>query len=62
MTTDTVNQDATERVGGVEMHVGIAEPSAESSARWARRAEALAAWLLAEWQRERAARATLEAC
>lgn len=62
MTTDTVNQDAMDRVGGIEMRVALAEPSAESSARWARRAEALAAWLLAEWQREQTARAKLEAC
>lgn len=62
MTTDTVNQIATERVGGIEMRVAFADPSPESSARWGRRAEALAAWLLAEWQRERAAVAKLEAC
>jgi len=62
MTTDTVNLDATERVGNIEMRITFAEPSPESAARWARRAEALAAWLLAEWQRERAAIARQEAC
>lgn len=57
MTTDTVTLDATERVGKWEMRVAFAEPSPESEARWARRTEALAAWLFAEWNREQAERA-----
>lgn len=44
--------DGTERVGPLEMRVEVAEPTPESEQRWANRAEALANWLLAEWQRE----------
>lgn len=43
-----------ERVGLFEMTVAITGPSAEAAARWSRRAETLAAWLLSEWQRDRA--------
>lgn len=43
---------AIEHVGQFEMRVEAAEPTPKSCERWARRAEALAAWLLAEWQRE----------
>jgi hypothetical protein len=35
------------------MVVVCAEPSPEAAARWARRAEMLAGWLLSEWQHER---------
>lgn len=52
MAKESANTNATERVGNIEMRVAFAEPTPESEARWARRAEALAAWLLAEWQRE----------
>jgi hypothetical protein len=34
------------------MTVLVGEPSAESEEKWAARSEALARWLLAEWQRE----------
>lgn len=46
-------KDATERVGQFEMRVEAADPTPQSLEKWNRRAEALAAWLLAEWQRER---------
>ena len=46
-------QDATERVGQFEMRAVAAEPSNEANERWEGRVDALAAWLLAEWQRER---------
>lgn len=44
--------DATECVGPLEMRIGVAESTPGSEQRWADRAEALANWLLAEWQRE----------
>lgn len=44
---------ATERVGALEMRVEIAEPTIASEQRWDQRTEALAAWLIAEWQRDR---------
>ncbi|MCG3127421.1 MAG: hypothetical protein CHACPFDD_02281 [Phycisphaerae bacterium] len=44
---------ATERVGAFEMLVEVAEPTAASERSWEQRVDALAAWLLAEWQRER---------
>jgi hypothetical protein len=49
-----VTEDApqTERVGQFDLSVVCAEPSPEAAELWARRAEALVAWLLAEWQRE----------
>ena len=45
--------DATERVGRFEMRTVPAEPSKQAEDRRQRRADALAAWLLAEWKRER---------
>ena len=44
---------ATERVGQFTFTVTRGEDSPESRERWSRRSDALAAWLLAEWQRER---------
>jgi hypothetical protein len=35
------------------MRVEFAQPITESHERWARRSEALAAWLLDEWEREK---------
>ena len=43
----------TQRVGQFDLAVVCADPSPEAAARWARRAEMLAGWLLSEWQRER---------
>lgn len=57
MATDTVEMDATDRVGSIRMHIAFAEQSPESEARWACRIDALAAWLVAEWDREHADRA-----
>jgi len=48
----TVCQDVTERVGKIDMCVRFGERSAESDARWRRRGDALAAWLLDEWKRQ----------
>jgi len=41
-----------ERVGPLAMRVEAAEPSERTREAWARRSEALAAWLLDEWERE----------
>lgn len=45
-------QDATERVGQIEMSVVAAPPTPEAEQRWQQRAEVLLNWLLSEWQRE----------
>jgi len=42
-----------ERVGRLAMRVECAKPGVESSDRWSRRSDALAAWLLDEWEREK---------
>jgi len=42
-----------DRVGPLAMRVEAAEPSERTREAWARRSEALAAWLLDEWERER---------
>lgn len=42
-----------ERVGRFDMSVIRAELSPEAAERWARRAEVLARWLLAAWEKER---------
>ena len=47
--------EAVESVGPLEMHVETAEMTAESAERWAQRTEAMARWLVAEWQGEEAA-------
>jgi len=44
--------DTAESVGLLEMRVGGAEPTTEAAERWAGRAEVLARWLLAAWERE----------
>ena len=49
---ERAKEDATERVGQIEMTVVAAPPAPEAEQRWQQRVEALAAWLLAEWQRE----------
>lgn len=41
-----------EHVGKFAMRVALAAPSAEVSARWAERADRLAALLTAEWEKE----------
>ena len=43
-----------ETIGQFRMVTQFTEPSPEAAARWSRRAETLAAWLLSEWQRDRA--------
>jgi hypothetical protein len=50
---ERATQEATERVGAFEMLIDVAEPTTASEQRWEQRADALAAWLLAEWQRDR---------
>jgi hypothetical protein len=52
-TTDTAV--LTHRVGRFEFEVEADTRTPEVEQRWARRSEAIAAWLLAEWQREQAA-------
>ncbi len=54
MTTDTVTSDATERVGKFEMKAAPGKPTREAEEHWSRRVDALASWLLSEWDRERA--------
>lgn len=49
---DSLRQYGPERIALFEMTVAITEPSPEAAARWSRRAESLAGWLLSEWQRE----------
>ncbi|MFO0840680.1 MAG: hypothetical protein U1D55_19395 [Phycisphaerae bacterium] len=44
--------NATDRVGALELRVEFAEVTAASE-QWKRRADALAAWLMAEWKRDR---------
>jgi hypothetical protein len=46
-----LHDDAMERVGRIDMRIGFSERTRESDERWARRSEALAAWLLDEWKR-----------
>jgi hypothetical protein len=46
-----LHDDAMERVGRIDMRIGLGERTRESDERWARRSEALAAWLLDEWKR-----------
>ena len=41
-----------ERVGNIRMTVRAAPRTPENQERWDRRHEALAAWLLAQWERE----------
>ena len=59
MTTDTVEWDATERVGKLEMRIAPAERTPETEERWNGRVDALTTWLLSQWERERALK---EAC
>ena len=47
----TLNDDATERVGKYDMQVRFGERTPESDARWERRADVLAAWLMERWKR-----------
>lgn len=49
---EEIVKNATERVGPREPRVEVAEATAEAARRWDQRAEVLAAWLLAEWERE----------
>jgi len=49
----TVDAPEVETIGQFRMVTQFTAPSPEAVARWSRRAETLAAWLLSEWQRER---------
>jgi len=49
---ERAKEDATERVGQIDMTGANAPPDPDAAQRWQQRADALAAWLLAEWQRE----------
>jgi len=46
----TADAEQVERVTHMAMTIDSAEPSPEASKRWSQRADALAAWLSAEWQ------------
>jgi hypothetical protein len=50
----TPAEGKTERVGSYDFTVRRGEPSPESEKQWAQRADALAAWLMSEWEREHA--------
>jgi hypothetical protein len=41
-----------ERIGKFKFSIRRAEDTPDTRERWARRSEALTAWLLAEWRRE----------
>jgi hypothetical protein len=60
MTTDTVRSDATECVGKFEMKVAPGRPTRDAEERWGQRVDALALWLIAEWEQEQVA--MKEAC
>ena len=45
------------RIGKFTFEVRAAEPSDDANERWQRRTDALAAWLMAEWEREQRQRA-----
>lgn len=47
--------DTTQQIGSFTFSVTFREPAPETQARAERRAEALAAWLLAQWLRSRQA-------
>jgi len=47
-----LNDDITERVGKYEMQVRFGDRTPESEARWQRRADVLATWLLEQWKRQ----------
>lgn len=47
----------TEKVGGYTMTVRYCDPTPEFQARWERRSEVLANWLLERWREEQAAKA-----
>lgn len=48
----TVDTRQTKTVARMAMTIISAEPTPEAAARWAHRAETLAAWLATEWRRE----------
>ncbi|MBI1373920.1 MAG: hypothetical protein GC159_14450 [Phycisphaera sp.] len=47
----------THRVGRIEFEIVADDRTPEVEERWSRRSEAIAAWLLAEWEREQRRRA-----
>jgi len=50
-----IAQDAPKKIGNIEMEVRFAPPTPENQEKFDRRAEALAAWLLRQWEREQLA-------
>lgn len=48
----TAEDVAVDRVGQYEMRIRFGERNAESDARWQRRSDVLASWLLSEWKRQ----------
>jgi len=49
----TENRHPTERVGQFDLAVVCGDETPQSRACWDRRVEALTAWLLGEWKRQR---------
>jgi len=49
---DEFEYGISERVGNITMKVRAAPRTPENQERWDRRHEAMAAWLLAQWERE----------
>lgn len=54
--TPQCEQDNKETAAGLALRVVRGAPSQASDERWRVRGDRLAAWLLSEWERERAAR------
>jgi len=52
----SIAQDSPQRVGNITMTIREAPRTPENQERWDRRAEALANWLLTEWQRQQRAK------
>ena len=52
----SIAPDGPKQVGNIEMEVRFAPPTPENQEKFDRRAEALAAWLLAQWERQQQAK------
>lgn len=52
----TIAQDLPEQIGKIEMTVRFAPSTPENKEKFDHRAEALAAWLLVQWERQQQAK------
>lgn len=52
----SIVQDPPQRVGNITMTIREAPRTPENQERWERRSEAMANWLLTEWQRQQRAK------